>query len=112
MKAADTFRLVFNSMKYKRLRTILTVIGILVGPAAIVALLSITSGVTGSITSQLGKIGVTTIYVSSSGSTGIMPSTVLEIKKLANITAVVPFYSFSGSMQDNSSETVTVYALM
>ncbi len=111
MKAADTFRLVFNSMKYKRLRTILTVIGILVGPAAIVALLSITSGVTGSITSQLDKIGVTTIYVSASGSTGLTPSTVSEIGKLANITAVVPFYSFSGSIQGNSSETVTVYAL-
>lgn len=111
MKLSDSLRMVFNSMKYKRLRTVLTIFGILIGPAAIVALLSITQGLTGSITGQLGKIGVTSIFITSTGRVNLTSSDIAELAKLPNVTAVVPYYSFSGNMADNSSESVTVYAL-
>lgn len=111
MKSRDTLRLVFNSMKYKRLRTVLTIIGIMVGPAAIVALLSITSGFTGSITSQLTKMGATTMVVTPSGSLALTRSTVASIEKLPNVTAAIPYYSFSGNVHGNSSESITVYAV-
>lgn len=110
MRPKDTLRMVFNSMRYKRLRTVLTIIGILVGPAAIVALLSITTGFTGSITSQLSKIGATTVYVTASNG-NITDATVASMAKLRNVSAAVPYYSFSANVHGNSSESVTVYAV-
>ncbi len=111
MKLKDVFRLVFNSMKYKRLRTVLTILGIMIGPAAIVALLSITSGYGAAITSQLSKIGVTTIYVSAGRSLNLTPAVVAKLGTLPNVTAVLPYYSFSGTVSGNSNESVTVYAI-
>ncbi len=111
MELNDTLRLVFNSMKYKRLRTVLTVIGIMVGPAAIVALLTITNSFAGNIVNQLTKIGSTTIYVTPGGRLALTPTTVASIEKLPNVTIAVPYYSFSGNVHGNSSESISLYAV-
>ena len=55
MKARDIFGYSFNAIKLRKLRAGLTVLGVVIGIAAIVALLSITQGFQTTITGQLQK---------------------------------------------------------
>jgi putative ABC transport system permease protein len=55
MKTVDIFGYSFSTIKLRRLRTGLTILGVVIGIAAIVALLSITQGLQVTITTQLQK---------------------------------------------------------
>ncbi|MGD0071825.1 MAG: FtsX-like permease family protein [Candidatus Bathyarchaeia archaeon] len=53
MKTIDIFGYAFSAIKLRKLRAALTILGVVIGIAAIVALLSITQGLQASITNQL-----------------------------------------------------------
>jgi putative ABC transport system permease protein len=55
MKAFDIFGYSFSTIKLRKLRAALTTLGVIIGIAAIVALLSITQGLQANITSQLNQ---------------------------------------------------------
>jgi len=69
MKIGDIFGYSFNAIKLRKLRAALTTLGVIVGIAAIVALLSITQGLQVTITEQLnqGLSANTLIVTPSSG---------------------------------------------
>jgi len=68
MKAQDIFSYSFSAIKLRKLRSGLTTLGVVIGIAAIVALLSITQGLQNTITVQL-KTGLATdtLIVSAGG---------------------------------------------
>jgi len=53
MKASDIFSYAFGAIRLRKLRAGLTTLGVVIGIAAIVALLSITQGLQNTITLQL-----------------------------------------------------------
>jgi putative ABC transport system permease protein len=53
MKARDTLSYSFSAIKLRKLRAALTTLGVVIGIAAIVALLSISQGLQNTITVQL-----------------------------------------------------------
>ena len=53
MRARDVFGYSFSAIKLRKLRASLTTLGVVIGIAAIVALLSITQGLQNTITMQL-----------------------------------------------------------
>jgi putative ABC transport system permease protein len=55
MKATDIFSYSFSAIKLRKLRAALTILGVIIGIAAIVALLGITQGVESTITGQLSQ---------------------------------------------------------
>ena len=55
MKIFDVFGYSFNAIKLRKLRAALTTLGVIIGIAAIVALLSITQGLQATITTQLNQ---------------------------------------------------------
>lgn len=63
MKFFDILRMSMNSLTHRRLRSWLTVLGIVVGVAAVVALVSIGQGLQQTVQSQLGGLGVDIISV-------------------------------------------------
>ena len=66
MKALDIFSYSFNSIKLRKLRAGLTTLGVVIGIAAIVALLSLSQGFQGSITAQVQKgFATNTVIVST-----------------------------------------------
>jgi putative ABC transport system permease protein len=69
MKATDIFGYSFSAIKLRKLRAALTTLGVVIGIAAIVALLSITQGLQATITNQLnqGLSANTLIVTPSSG---------------------------------------------
>lgn len=65
MKFEDILRLSFNSLTNRKLRSWLTVLGIIIGVAAVVALVSIGQGLQETVTERLGSLGASTITISS-----------------------------------------------
>ncbi len=55
MRTVDIFGYSFSSINLRKLRAALTILGVVIGIAAIVALLSITQGLQSTITTQLQK---------------------------------------------------------
>jgi len=66
----DFFRISFFSLKHTKIRSWLTIIGIVIGIAAIVALISISQGLENAITEQFSKLGVSDIRVTPKGMRG------------------------------------------
>ncbi|MFH1106128.1 MAG: ABC transporter permease, partial [Candidatus Aenigmatarchaeota archaeon] len=64
MKFIDILKLSLNSLTHRKLRSWLTVLGIVIGVTAVVALVSLGESAQASITSQLGGLGANTITIS------------------------------------------------
>ena len=64
MRTSDILKLSINSLTHRGLRSWLTILGIIIGVAAVVAMLSIGNGMTESIESSLGGFGADIITVS------------------------------------------------
>ena len=64
MKFNDILKLSMNSLVHRRLRSWLTILGIVIGVAAVVAILSIGSGMQQSVSAQLGGLGADTFTIS------------------------------------------------
>jgi len=72
MKSRDVFSYSFSAIKLRKLRAGLTTLGVVIGIAAIVALLSITQGLQDTITAQLQKgFATNTLIVSTGGGFGL-----------------------------------------
>jgi len=56
-----------NSLTSNKVRSALTMLGIIIGVAAVIAMMSIGAGAQDEITSQIDKIGVNLLYVTSGG---------------------------------------------
>ncbi len=71
MKVIDVFGYSFNAIKLRKLRAALTTLGVVIGIAAIVALLSITQGLQTTLTGQLNQgLSADTLIVTA-GSSGL-----------------------------------------
>src|SRR5512137_1987365 len=72
MKTVDIFGYSFSAIKLRKLRAALTTLGVIIGIAAIVALLSITQGLQATITGQLNQgLSTDTLIVTPGSSGGI-----------------------------------------
>ena len=67
MKARDVFSYSFGAIRLRKLRAGLTILGVVIGIAAIVALLSITQGLQNTITAQLQTGLATDTLIVTSG---------------------------------------------
>ena len=63
MKVKDIFKLSLNELRHSKLRTWLTIIGIIIGIAAVVSIVSIGQGLQSSVSSSLGGLGADIITV-------------------------------------------------
>src|SRR3989344_6423126 len=59
----DFFKISYKNIKHRKLRSFLTVIGIIIGISSIVALISISQGLENAIKFQFEKIGSNRIYI-------------------------------------------------
>jgi putative ABC transport system permease protein len=91
MKIGDVFSYAFSSIKLRKLRASLTTLGVVIGIAAIVALLSLAQGFQSAITAQFEKgFATNTLIVSprSFGIAGTAASSPMFISDIQNITSI------------------------
>jgi len=86
----EYLKLAINSIKHRKLRTGLTILGIIIGVAAIVSLISISQGLQFSIMEQFEKIGANRLYLAPKGSMGqtIQGLTTKDIDVIEKISEV------------------------
>lgn len=115
MSLIDLLRMSSSSLKRRKLRTFLTVLGVVIGTASIVVMISLGLGLQKSVYEEVEKSGgVTTINVSgkSAGSGGgvfagtgqeeadqyITDETIQELKKIPHVTLASPVLTMSSVM--------------
>jgi ABC-type antimicrobial peptide transport system permease subunit len=109
MKLEDLVRLGYRDLAEKRVRTALTIIMVVIGVAAIVALVSLTEGISASISSELSSLGPTTIILSSTSSAGFTSADTSQISTLPNVNTTIPILEGSVYVlanNQNSSATL------
>jgi putative ABC transport system permease protein len=67
MKNTELAWLAFNSLRYRKLRSWLAILGIVIGVGSIISLMSITYGLNAQIQGQLGGLGANIITISPGG---------------------------------------------
>jgi len=107
-RAADLVKFALGAMKERKLRAVLTILGIVIGPATIVALVGATQGYSNATASRFETLGATTILVSPVGrGFALTTNTVQEIQALTDVSSVVPYQQASGTLTQGG-ETVSV----
>ena len=88
-----------DNIRSNKVRSFLTLLGIMIGVMAVITLITTVSGVSGTIASSFSSMGVGTLTVTVSGSdlkTGMTPEDLNVIADLENVDGVVPSISLNG----------------
>ncbi len=102
----DYLKFAYDSISHRKLRSWLTIIGIVIGIGAIVALISISQGLENAITEQFSRIGANRIYVTPKGFGG--PGTSIEgltkkdvdlVKQIGEVDWVNSYLFFSDEVE-------------
>ena len=95
----ESTAMALDNIRSNKVRSFLTLLGIMIGVMAVITLISTVSGVSGTIASSFSDMGVGTLTVSVSGSdlkSGMTPEDLKVISDLENVDGVVPSISLNG----------------
>lgn len=101
MRLTDVLWLSFKDLKEKKVRTGLTILMVMIGVAAIVALTSQTAGISASIKNELSALGPTSIIIEPSGGTVLTSADVGILSSLPNASQVIPAIIGAGTVYAN-----------
>jgi putative ABC transport system permease protein len=103
----------FKALKDRKVRSALTVLGIVIGSALIVALVASTGGLTSSVAGQIEKTGVTTISISPTSSREpLTDKDIAAIRKMEGVKDVFAYYSRRMSLNYGSNTlSVSLYGI-
>jgi putative ABC transport system permease protein len=93
MNALELLRLALSRLRTSRLRAALTMLGVVIGVASVVALVGVGQGTTSNITSRLSSLGPNLLTISPTGSTSSHPLSLDDadaIARLDGVAAVAP----------------------
>ena len=110
MKLTQACKMAVFSVWANKMRSFLTMLGIIIGVMAVVLLVSLVQGATGSITDSLDSLGGSQITVSINNSKKkLSAGQVEDLTELENIGCTAPYVSGSGvSKAAGSSKDVTI----
>jgi putative ABC transport system permease protein len=114
MTFVELLRLALSRLRTSRLRAALTMLGVIIGVASVVALVGVGQGTTSNITSRLAGLGTNLLTISPTGRGGNTSTTLTlddatAIAQLASIGSVAPEISTTQTIKAGTeSESVTV----
>jgi putative ABC transport system permease protein len=86
VSALDTLRIAWQGINANLLRSSLTVLGVMIGVAAVIILLAVGTGSSAAVASRINALGTNTITVLGTGRFGRGPSTTGTQSQTANLT--------------------------
>ncbi len=110
MNALELLRLALSRLRTSRLRAALTMLGVVIGVASVVALVGVGQGTTANITSRLSSLGTNLLTISPTGRQSTSPLTLEDaaaIAKVDGIAAVAPELQTSTSIVAGTKSTTT-----
>lgn len=102
----ECVRMSLNNIMSNRVRSFLTVLGILIGVMAVIALITTVSGFSGTLSSSFVSMGAGTLNVSISGSdlkTGMTVSDLNELTELDEVDGITPSVSMKARVAKGGS---------
>jgi putative ABC transport system permease protein len=113
----DIIEVSFRNLKREGMRTFLTLIGVIIGIAAIVSLLSIGNGLSVAVEEQFQSLGTNTIFVIPGGGMTVAKIKINQtdldaIESVSGVDYAIPIYSKSGMLGYNGEKvSVSVNAV-
>ncbi len=114
MKVTRIVKFAWGAMKNRKLRAVLTILGITIGPAIIVALVGATQGFGASVTERFNKLGITTLFVMPGGRPTLQmdDGVARTISQIPEVEQVVPYYSVRATIRIGSqTRDISIIAL-
>lgn len=111
MNFFQTVKLAIKNIKSNKLRSILTMIGIIIGISSVIVLVGMGSGSTKSITSQVQSLGTNLIVANtfSNGTKQLTLDDMSDIQKINGVDKIAPVISSSTSVKvDKNSQNTSV----
>ena len=112
MNPAELLRLALSRLRMNRLRAALTMLGVIIGVASVVALVGVGQGTTSNITNALSSLGTNLLTVNpttqnSDGSTSLSIDDANAIADVDGVAAVAPELSTSQTVRAGDEDTTT-----
>ena len=111
MSPLELIRLALSRLRTARVRAALTMLGVVIGVASVVALVGVGRGTTSQITSQLNALGTNLLTISATGRNGSSTTLTREdadaIAQIETIAAVAPEAQTSGVVAAGLTTTTT-----
>jgi putative ABC transport system permease protein len=108
MSPLELVRLAFSRLRTSRVRAALTMLGVIIGVASVVALVGVGQGTTSGITSRLAGLGTNLLTINPrSGSAGLTLADVAAVSAVPNVAAVAPELQRSGTVASGQDTTTT-----
>jgi len=113
MRPVDMFKLATKALVDRKVRSVLTILGITVGSAIILALIASSSGLNAGITSNIEKTGANVLTLRTAGGFFSASSTstyqlssqdVSWLRNQPNVAHVYPYYSYSATIGSGSTK--------
>ena len=113
-KIASIFKVSIKNIFTNKLRTALTMLGLVIGITSVIILVGIGSGATGNVTSTVKSLGTGTLIVNinSNSDTTIEYSQISNFLELENVKQIAPYKNVSGTVSKNdvTSKNSTILA--
>jgi len=97
----ESIKMSWQNIVSNKMRSFLTILGVLIGVASVIALITIVQGITDDLTSQFSDLGSDTVNVQIIGTPykdGLTYHELEELENLDNIKGVSPTLTLSGSL--------------
>ena len=112
MNISQAFKMAIKSITASKMRTFLTMLGIIIGVCAVIVLVSVVQGSTGSITDSIESLGANSITVSFTGRNTTKNVTYEEMQEFKNdnqdyVAYVVPNMSSRGARVKYQATNIT-----
>ena len=112
MRAIDIIMYAIRAISERKTRSALTILGIMIGPAAVVGITSLTSGYGQNIHSQLLELGTNTMLIEPNGQNTITPQEMDQIETISGVSGVYPYYAIPAQINTpGGKEEVVVFAI-
>jgi putative ABC transport system permease protein len=112
MQFVDMFKLAYKALVDRKIRSVLTILGITVGSAIILALIASSSGLNAGITSNIEKTGANVLTIRNAGgffeagatnTYQLSQQDVDYLKTISGVTAAYPYYSYGAAISNGGS---------
>lgn len=101
----DSIKMSWNNIINNKMRSFLTILGIIIGVSSIIALITIVEGATDEVTNQISSLGADKITIQAAGTPlkqGLNELDLEELRKVENIKGLSPTISGKTSVMANS----------
>jgi putative ABC transport system permease protein len=108
MSALELVRLAFSRLRTSRVRAALTMLGVIIGVASVVALVGVGQGTTSNITSRLAGLGTNLLTINPrNSSAGLTLDDVAAVAAIPSVAAVAPELQSSATVAAGTQSTST-----